>query len=80
MRELAATEDSTISAVAHTFRFGGQLKAMSLSRSIPNFLVWLFWLLVAIILVLVAALIIHHFGGFGLSFHVGYFVFNLGVS
>ena len=53
---------------------------MNLTRSVPNFLVWLFWLLVAIILVLVAALIVHHFGGFGLNFHVGYFAFNLGVS
>ena len=53
---------------------------MSVWRSVPNFLVWLCWLLVAIILILVAALIVHHFGGFSLSFHVGYFGFNLGVS
>jgi hypothetical protein len=52
----------------------------TLRSSIPGFLIWLFWLLIAIILVLVVALIIHHFGGFGLSFHVGYFQFNLGVS
>jgi hypothetical protein len=52
----------------------------TLRSSIPAFLIWLFWLLVAIIFVLVVALIIHHFGGFGLSFHVGYFNFNLGVS
>jgi hypothetical protein len=52
----------------------------TLSSSIPAFLIWLFWLLIAIILILVVALIIHHFGGFGLSFHVGYFNFNLGVS
>jgi hypothetical protein len=52
----------------------------TLRSSIPGFLIWLFWLFVAIILVLVVALIIHHFGGFGLSFHVGYFQFNLGVS
>jgi hypothetical protein len=30
--------------------------------------------------ILVLALIAHHFGGFGLSFHVGYFSFNAGVS
>lgn len=55
--------------------------AMSTLRgTIPGFLIWLFWLLVAILLVLVVALIIHHFGGFGLSFHIGYFDFNLGVS
>jgi hypothetical protein len=53
---------------------------MSIMRSVPNALLWLFWLLVAIILVLVAALIIHHFGGFDLAFHVGHFVFNLGVN
>ncbi len=53
---------------------------MSIWRSVPNALVWLFWFLVAIILILVAALIIHHFGGFALSFHVGDFGFNVGVS
>jgi uncharacterized protein involved in cysteine biosynthesis len=52
----------------------------TLRSSIPGFLVWLFWLLVAILLILVVALIIHHFGGFGLSFHIGDFNFNLGVS
>jgi hypothetical protein len=49
-------------------------------RSIPGFLIWLFWVLVAIVLILLVALLIHHLGGFGLSFHVGYFDFNLGVS
>ena len=54
---------------------------MSTGRwAIPSFLVWLFWMLIAIILILVVALIIHHFGGFGLSFHVGDFFINLGVS
>jgi hypothetical protein len=53
---------------------------MSIWRNVPKFLVWLFWILVAIILVLVAALIIHHFGGFSLSFHVGDFGLNVGVS
>jgi hypothetical protein len=53
---------------------------MNLARSVPNFLVMLFWLLVAIILILVAALIVHHFGGFDLAFHIGDFSFNLGVS
>ncbi len=53
---------------------------MSILKSVPNALIWLFWLLVAIILILVAALIIHHFGGFTLSFHIGDFSFNLGVS
>jgi hypothetical protein len=53
---------------------------MNLARSVPRFLVHLFWLVVAILLILVAALIVHHFGGFDLSFHVGYFNFNIGVS
>jgi hypothetical protein len=53
---------------------------MSLRSSVPNFIVWLFWLLVAIIVLLVAALIVHHFGGFDLSFHVGDFFVNVGVS
>ena len=53
---------------------------MNILRSVPAFLVWLFWLLVAIILIVVAALIIHHFGGFALNFHVGHFVFDLGVN
>jgi hypothetical protein len=53
---------------------------MSVLRSVPAFLIWLFWLLIAIILILVAALIIHHFGGFDLAFHVGDFGVNVGVS
>jgi hypothetical protein len=53
---------------------------MSIRRRIPDFLLWLFWVLVAIILILLAALLIHHFGGFSLSFHVGYFHFFIGVT
>jgi len=52
----------------------------SITKSVPNFLVMLFWILVAIILVLVAAAIVHHFGGFGLNFHIGHFTFDLGVN
>ena len=52
---------------------------MTMWRSVPNFFRWLFWFLVAIILILIAALIIHHFGGFDLAFRVGYFRFDLGV-
>jgi preprotein translocase subunit SecG len=48
--------------------------------TIPGFLVWLFWVLVAIVLILLVALLIHHFGGFGLSFHIGHFFFDTGVS
>ena len=66
----------------HVLWFAGEVEtAMSTWRwSIPGFLVWLFWLLVAILLIMVVALIIHHFGGFGLSFHIGDFNFNVGVS
>jgi hypothetical protein len=45
----------------------------------PIFLKRLFWLLVAILLILFVALLIHHFGGAGLAFHIGYFRFNVGV-
>jgi len=53
---------------------------MSISSRVPNLLWTLFWIVVAILLVLLAALLVHHFGGFGLTFHVGYFHFQLGVS
>lgn len=52
---------------------------MSLARSIPGFIIWLFWFLLAIVLILLAALLIHHLGGFGLNFHVGNFFFDVGV-
>ncbi|HEY2552096.1 MAG TPA: hypothetical protein VGI64_16130 [Streptosporangiaceae bacterium] len=64
----------------HARRLAGQLKRMSITRSVPGFLVWLFWFLLAIVLVLLAALLIHHLGGFGLAFHVGDFFFNVGVK
>jgi hypothetical protein len=53
---------------------------MSILRGVPDFLIWLFWVLVAIVLILLAALLIHHFGGFSLSFHVGHFFFDVGVT
>ena len=53
---------------------------MSITRSVPGFLIWLFWLLVAIVLVLLVALLVHHLGGFGLTFHVGDFHFFVGVT
>ncbi len=49
-------------------------------HSVPSFLIWLFWVLVAILLILLVALLIHHLGGFGLSMHVGYFHFTVGVT
>jgi len=53
---------------------------MSLRSTVPALLWWLFWVLVAILLLILAALVIHHFGGFSLSFHVGDFHFQLGVT
>ncbi len=48
--------------------------------SIPSFIIWIFWFLVAILLVLFVALLIHHFGGFSLNFRVGHFHFEIGVN
>ncbi|MGH3159199.1 MAG: hypothetical protein ACRDNF_21860 [Streptosporangiaceae bacterium] len=53
---------------------------MSILRDVPRSLLWLFWLLVAIVLILLVALLIHHLGGFSLSFNVGDFHFDLGVT
>lgn len=53
---------------------------MSIRSSVPGILWWLFWVLVAILLILLVAFIIHHFGGFDLTLHVGYFHFHVGVS
>jgi hypothetical protein len=51
-----------------------------LTHSVPGFLIWLFWVLVGVILVVLAALVIHHFGGASLSLHIGDFFLNIGVS
>jgi hypothetical protein len=53
---------------------------MSILQSVPGSLIWLFWLLVAIVLIVLVALLIHHLGGFSLSFHVGDFHMDLGVT
>lgn len=53
---------------------------MSILRSVPASLIWLFWLLVAILLIVLVALLIHHLGGFDLSLHVGDFHVDLGVT
>lgn len=49
-------------------------------RSIPRFFIWLFWLLIAILLVLLVGWIVHHFGGANLDLHIGYFHFTLGAK
>lgn len=46
----------------------------------PGLLLWLFWLLVAIVLIVFVALLIHHFGGFGLDLHIGDFHVDVGVT
>lgn len=53
---------------------------MKIWSSIPNFLISLFWILVAIILILLAALLIHHFGGFDLQLRIGHFHAGVGVT
>ena len=53
---------------------------MSIRSSVPALLWWLFWFLVAILLIALAALAIHWLGGFALNFHVGDFRFQLGVT
>jgi hypothetical protein len=60
--------------------FVGRWTAMSIRSTVPALLWWLFWLLVALILIILAALVIHHFGGFDLTFHIGDFHFDLGVT
>jgi hypothetical protein len=53
---------------------------MEIFRSVPGFLIWLFWLLLALVLICLAALLIHHLGGFGLNFNIGDFRFDVGVT
>ena len=52
---------------------------MSIVNGIPSFLLWLFWVLVAILLVLLVAWVIHHFGGASLNLRIGFFHFVVGV-
>jgi hypothetical protein len=58
----------------------GSREPMSILRDVPSSLLWLFWVLVAIVLILLVALLIHHLGGFSLSFSVGDFHFDCGVT
>jgi hypothetical protein len=53
---------------------------MSILRSVPGSIIWLFWLLLAIIVIVLVALLIHHLGGFALSFHIGDFHVDIGVT
>jgi hypothetical protein len=49
-------------------------------KSLPNWLWGVFWLLVAILLLILVAWIIHLVGGGLLNLHVGHFVFRIGVT
>jgi hypothetical protein len=80
MGKLVLAVRSTARDCPHTSINRGQLAAMSIRSTVPALLWWLFWVLVAILLLILAALVIHHFGGFNLSFHVGDFHFQLGVT
>jgi len=53
---------------------------MSIRSSVPALLWWLFWFVVAILILILAALAIHYLGGFNLSFRVGDFHFQTGVT
>jgi len=48
--------------------------------SIPAFALFIFWLLVVVILIVLAALAVHVLGGFDLHFRAGHFIFQLGVT
>ena len=52
---------------------------MSIKGSVPALFWWLVWFVVSVLLVILAALIVHHFGGFSFAFHVGYFHLQFGV-
>jgi hypothetical protein len=48
--------------------------------SIPAFAVFIFWLLVVVILIILAALAVHALGGFDVNVRAGHFIFQLGVT
>jgi hypothetical protein len=48
--------------------------------SIPAFAVLIFWLLVVLILIILAALAVHALGGFDVNVRAGHFIFQLGVT
>ncbi len=47
---------------------------------IPRFVWSLIWLVVCILIVILLALVIHHFGGASLSLKLGHFYLNIGVT
>lgn len=47
---------------------------------IPGFVWFLIWVLVCILVIALLALVIHHLGGASLSFKIGHFYLNIGVT
>ena len=50
------------------------------SWTIPGIVWFLFWFLVAIILIILAAAAVHWLGGFALHLRAGHFVFEIAVT
>lgn len=47
---------------------------------LPGWLSFVVWLLVAVIVVILVALVVHALGGFDWRVHIGHFRFQLGVT
>ena len=50
------------------------------SFALPGFVWFLIWVVVCILVLIVLALIIHHFGGASLTLKLGHFFLNIGVT
>ncbi|MBF5030755.1 MULTISPECIES: hypothetical protein [unclassified Micromonospora] len=59
---------------------GASLMARVGRYGIPRFVWSLIWLVVCILIVILLALVIHHFGGASLSLKLGHFYLNIGVT
>jgi uncharacterized membrane protein YhaH (DUF805 family) len=47
---------------------------------LPRWLWFVLWLLIAVVLIALAALVVHALGGFDLAVHIGDFRFRIGVT
>lgn len=63
-----------------SYCLGPGLVARVAGVDIPAFAVFIFWVLVAIVLIILAALAVHELGGFDLHLRAGHFIFDLGVT
>ena len=61
-------------------REGASLMATVARYGIPGFVWTLIWIVVGILVVVLLALLVHHFGGASLSIKIGHFYLNLGVT